>query len=769
MGTINNDDSPTVAITDVTVMEGTSGTTSATFNVTLSAASATAVTVQYATADGTATAPSDYTALALTTLTFNAGETTKPVTVLVNGDTTVEPNETFFVNLSNASGATIADAQGIGTITNDDATTVAINDATVTEGNSGTTSATFNVTLSKASAEQVTVSFIAANGTATTGDNDFAAASGTVIFAAGETSKTVAVTVNGDTKVEATETFNVNLSNIVGNNANVPDPTMGKAQGLGTITNDDAATVAITDVMVTEGNSGTVNASFSVSLSAPADQPVIVNFATASGTATSVTDFGANSGTVTFPANSNAAQTITVQVIGDTLAEADETFVVNLTPNSLPAGVTIADNAGLGTIKDDDSTQAPALTASMSDPFVCNGVGGPVQVTAELTNPNTNSQSATFAVILPSMLTAVANSCTATTGTCTVTLPNQINWSGTLAAGQKVTISYRATVANGTPNGQLIVINSTGTIAGKNTSASASGTVSCPPNTAPTTISASGQKAGSILVFPYYTSKASTKADTRLTLSNVGAAQTIVHLFLIAGSNCQQADLYVCLTPYASISIKASDYDPETTGWMMAVAVDKDGFPVQNNALVGNAFLKEDNYIDNYSAVSFAARSADVATRGSNNTAVLQFNNSGYDAVPDQFAVELQSPLDAVGQKVVTVGLSGNLNNSALSGASQIGTGLVINGNEKPSGSFVAWLSGGCQATALINASAPRVPGSMSTMIPKGQVGTMFFRIGSGVGLIMSPRGNAWSGIRGLQFTHETFTTITIPVFSPSC
>ena len=119
-GTIVNDDVvPTLSINDVSVTEGNSGTTAATFTVTLSAASTSPVTVTYATANGTATAGSDYTATG-GTVTFPAGSTTQTLTVTVNGDTTVEPNETFFVNLSGAAGATIAEAQGIGTITNDD-------------------------------------------------------------------------------------------------------------------------------------------------------------------------------------------------------------------------------------------------------------------------------------------------------------------------------------------------------------------------------------------------------------------------------------------------------------------------------------------------------------------------------------------------------------------------------------------------------------------------------------------------------------------------
>ena len=104
---------PSLTIGDVTVTEGHAGTQSATFTVTLSAASDQPVTVAYATADGTATAGSDYQA-ASGTLTFAPGETSKTITVLVNGDRLGEPNETFLVNLSGPTNATIADGQGVG-------------------------------------------------------------------------------------------------------------------------------------------------------------------------------------------------------------------------------------------------------------------------------------------------------------------------------------------------------------------------------------------------------------------------------------------------------------------------------------------------------------------------------------------------------------------------------------------------------------------------------------------------------------------------------
>ena len=110
---------PALSINDVTVTEGDAGTVDAVFTVTLSAVSGQAVTVNYATADGTATGGSDFISTS-GTLTFVVGTTTRSITVVINGDLLEEIHETFLVNLQNPGNATIADGQGQGTIRNDD-------------------------------------------------------------------------------------------------------------------------------------------------------------------------------------------------------------------------------------------------------------------------------------------------------------------------------------------------------------------------------------------------------------------------------------------------------------------------------------------------------------------------------------------------------------------------------------------------------------------------------------------------------------------------
>ncbi len=242
---------PNLTVNDVSLNEGNAGTTSFTFTVSLSApAGPGGVTFDIATADGTAqddvpaTEDNDYVAKSLTGQTIPAGSSTYTFDVLVNGDTVPETNETFFVNVTNATGATVTDGQGQGTIVNDDAApNLTINDVSLNEGNAGTTTFTFSVSLSApAPTGGVTFDIATADGTAqddvpATEDNDYVAKSLTgQTIPAGSSTYTFDVLVNGDTTPETNETFFVNVTNVT--NAIVTD-----GQGQGTIVNDDLARI----------------------------------------------------------------------------------------------------------------------------------------------------------------------------------------------------------------------------------------------------------------------------------------------------------------------------------------------------------------------------------------------------------------------------------------------------------------------------------------------------------------------------------------------
>ncbi|NQW51616.1 MAG: cellulase family glycosylhydrolase [Rhodospirillales bacterium] len=341
---------PTLTVGDASIVEGQSGTKQMNFTVNLSQAATGPVTVHYATANGTATAGPDYVARS-GTITFAAGETQKTISVTVNGEKVAELNEALALNLSSPTGATIADGAAIGTILTDDAIVpkIAIADATMREGDSGTRNLSFTVTLSEATTNPVTVTYATADGTAKAGQ-DYIAQTGTLTFAAGETSRLINVKVTGDTVIEGSETLKINLTSPIG-------ATIADRLGVGTIVNDDTR-ISVADATVTEGNNGTSNLAFIVTLTTAASGPVTVAYATGDGTAKAGRDYVAKTGTLTFAAG-ETSKVVHVQVTGDTAIETDETMRLYL---SSPTGATISDAGAVGTVVNDDTVALPSLS-----------------------------------------------------------------------------------------------------------------------------------------------------------------------------------------------------------------------------------------------------------------------------------------------------------------------------------------------------------------------------------------------------------------------
>lgn len=343
-GNILNDDVPsaTISVSPANVAED--GAPNLVYTVSLNQASFSALSINY-TIGGTATNGTDYATIA-SPLVIPAGNTTGTITVNPTVDATIEANETVILTLNAGAGYTVGvPNSATGTILNDDLPNLAINDVTANEGNAGITNFTFTVSLSApAGPGGVTFDIATANGSATAGIDYVTSSLTGQTIPAGSSTYTFTVQVNGDTANEPSETFFVNVTNVV--NAVVVD-----GQGVGTVVNDDPLpSLSIDDVSVVEGNAGTVNAIFTVALGAASGQTVSVNYATADGTATQPADYTSASGTLTFTPG-QTTRTITVPVIGETVPEANETFFVNL---SGAANATISDNQGVGTITNDD-------------------------------------------------------------------------------------------------------------------------------------------------------------------------------------------------------------------------------------------------------------------------------------------------------------------------------------------------------------------------------------------------------------------------------
>ncbi len=406
----DNDLPPGLSVDSPSVTEGsTNGTVDLKFTARLSAPAGSATTYYAFTHDpahdtdpntaGTqlltkADSGVDYTAKAGEAVTFGVGATSAEVVVKVAADLVDEPDEYFELQLkaTNDANAAIA-AYGNGKIVDDDAAArLDVSDPTpVNEGDTAcgglaqpscTTKITFTVTLSPASGKRVVVDYATSDRSATSSGNsaDYIAASGAgdpsatptpgtgLVFAPGETSKTVDVFIKGDTTPEPTERFALTLSNAV-------NAALGDAEAFGTIVNDDPGTFATMSVSnaanVTEGNSGSPTATFTISVNrtGPSDlNTYTVTYTTANGPessssscgiATSGKDYTAKTGTATIQALSNST-TVTVNVLPDTLDEPDECFQLQL--NDAP-NASITDAVGEAKIVDDDAAPSLAIAA----------------------------------------------------------------------------------------------------------------------------------------------------------------------------------------------------------------------------------------------------------------------------------------------------------------------------------------------------------------------------------------------------------------------
>jgi hypothetical protein len=400
-----------LSIAAVSIAEGTGGATNLVFTVSATPAASGTITVNYATSNGTAVAIGDYTPQS-GQLTLLNGATSGAISVPINTDSTVEANETFTVTLSGASvGATITTASALGTINNDDTAVITANAPAQAEGNIGNTPMPFSLTISNPVQGAVSLSYATADGNnvnpllnATIADNDYVNTSGSLGFASDSTTPlSLSVPIVGDTDVEPNQSFRVNLSGLV-----LPagiaagSVTFASATTTGTINNDDGTVVSIANASLTEGNAGTANMNFTVSLSNPNKNPVTVQYTSAAGTATVGTDYTAVSGTVTLPANVQT-QTIAVPIVGDTIVEANETFTVTI---SAPSGATLGTAIATGTINNDDTA-----TLSLNSLAQAEGNAGntPMNFVATLSNAVQGTVTATVNTADGNNATALLN------------------------------------------------------------------------------------------------------------------------------------------------------------------------------------------------------------------------------------------------------------------------------------------------------------------------------------------------------------------------
>jgi len=367
LATIRNDDQLQASVDDAAIDEGDSGSVALSFPVKLSDSADVDIEIDYVTADDSASVADDDYSESNDTLIIPAGQTSGSIAVPVLGDTRVEPDEQFTLRLTGAtSGVVLADASASGTIRNDDQPSLSIDDVSRPEGDAAGT-LDFIVQLDHPALSDIEFDWATSDngsggGYAQAGDDYTASGANGVVIAAGSSSVTLSVPIDGDLEPEADEQFAVALSNISG------DVTVLRSSAVGTLEDDDVRYFSVADAQLAEGDAGSAAMRFELSLQAAAITNVSVDYRSVQlpgagsepGIASDGVDYSGVSGTATIAAGSRSV-TIDVPVHGDLLAEGDETFAFEL---SKPTAVTaaIADGEAVGLIIEDDF-----VTASIDD------------------------------------------------------------------------------------------------------------------------------------------------------------------------------------------------------------------------------------------------------------------------------------------------------------------------------------------------------------------------------------------------------------------
>jgi len=402
--TVSPPPSVSIAVSPANVSED--GATNLTFTVTRSL-NLTSPTVVNLTATGTATSGTDYTGNAAT-VAIPAGATTATVVIDPTVDGTVEADETVTLTVAAGSGYTVgAPASATGTILNDDVPTATISVSPVAVAEDGAPNLVYTVTLNQASFSALSIGYTI-GGTAING-TDYATIASPLVISAGSTTGTVTVNPTADATIETDETVTLTLNAGAGYTVGVPNSTTG------TILNDDLPNLTINDVTTNEGNAGTTNFTFTVSLSAPAGPGgVSFDIATANATATASVDYLANSLTgQTIPAGSST-YTFTVLVNGDTLNEPSETFFVNVTNVT---NAIVVDGQGVGTITNDD----PLPSLSINDVTMFEGNAGTANAVFTVTLSAASGQTVTVNYATADGTATQPADYTSTSGTLTFT------------------------------------------------------------------------------------------------------------------------------------------------------------------------------------------------------------------------------------------------------------------------------------------------------------------------------------------------------------
>jgi uncharacterized repeat protein (TIGR01451 family) len=302
-----------------------------------------------------------------------------------------------------------------------------------------------------------------------------------------------------------------------------------------------------------------------------------------------------------------------------------------------------------------------------------------------------------------------------------------------------------------------------------------------PGNKPPASSEVSDVKAGSVLVYNFYTSSGSDNSqDTRFNLTNTSQSSPVaVHLFFVDGSTCSVADMFVCLTQNQTTSFLASDLDPGTTGYVIAIAVDCDtGCPIYYNCLIGDSFIKmSSGHKANLGAEAISAQTTNPAACDENSSlATLRFDGVRYGRLPRALALaNIPSRADGNDTMLILNRIGGDLLGSAATLTNIFG---IFYDDTENSVSF-GFNPRMCQFRSSITNNFPRIAPRFEQFVPAGRTG--WFKLYAvddqailGAAINFDRNGEGSSGVfnEGHNLHKLTLTsgaTLVVPIFPPPC